>query len=335
MPDPTDEFGWIATLRSLTRSDPRALDLRDDAAVIPGRPGFDLVVSKDALIEGVHFPPDEAPDLIARRLLRTGLSDLAAKAAEPFGYFLLTAWPAGRDAAWRERFRAGLDADGQAFGISLLGGDTVATPGPLALSVTVLGWVEAGRAVLRSGAQAGDVLVICGAVGDGWLGLKAVQGEIEDPQGSLATRFRLPTPLFDLRRSLLAHHVRACADVSDGLIADVGHVAAASGLGVSIELLNLPASVDAARWLNLQPDQEEARLALATGGDDYALVCAVDPADAADFVSAVHGLGVQVGTAGRFAEGSRVTVTLNGEAVSVRRSGWRHSDLQTSPSPAR
>jgi thiamine-monophosphate kinase len=325
MTGPVDEFDWIASLRGLTRGDARALDLTDDATVVPGRSGFDLVISKDAMVEGVHFPVGEAPDVIARRLLRTSLSDLAAKAATPFGYLLMTAWPPGRDEAWRGRFRAGLEADGEGFGIALLGGDTVSTPGPLTLSATVLGWAEAGRAVLRSGARAGDALMVCGPIGDGWLGLMAARGEIPDPDGALATRYRLPAPLLTLRAPLLAH-ARACADVSDGLIADAGHVAEASSVGLAIELADLPLSAAAGRWLAGQTDTAAARIALASGGDDYALVCAVGPAEAASFTAEVEALGVPARLAGSFVAASGVTLTVHGEGVETGRTGWRHSE---------
>ncbi|MGI9169974.1 MAG: thiamine-phosphate kinase, partial [Caulobacteraceae bacterium] len=183
MPGAPDEFAWIARLRPLTLGDPRALNLADDAAVLPGRPGYDLVLSKDVVVEGVHFLAGEAPAIVARRLLRAALSDLAAKAAEPFGYLLVSAWPEDRDWAWRDAFIAGLAQDGAAFAVALLGGDTVSTTGPLTLCATVLGWAPAGRAVLRSGARVGDALVVCGEVGEGWLGLLAARGEIADPGG--------------------------------------------------------------------------------------------------------------------------------------------------------
>jgi thiamine-monophosphate kinase len=324
MTSPTDEFDWIASLRGLTHGDPRALNLSDDAAVLPGRPSFDLVVSKDALVEGVHFLADEAPDIVARRLLRTSLSDLAAKAAEPFGYFLMTAWPPGRDAAWRDSFRSGLETDGRDFGVALLGGDTVSTAGPLTLSATVLGWAEAGRAVLRSGARAGDSLIVCGTIGDGWLGLQAARGEIADPDGALAARYRLPTPLFNLRFTLLAL-ARACADVSDGLIADAAHIAEASELGLTVELLDFPVSAAASLWCAGKTDATRARLSLATGGDDYALACAVDPADEVTFIAEVEGQGVAARRAGRFEITPGVRVTAQGEAVRVDRLGWRHA----------
>jgi thiamine-monophosphate kinase len=325
MPKPVDEFDWIASLRGLTRGDASALGLMDDAAVIPGRPDFDLVISKDAMVEGVHFPAGEAPDIIARRLLRTSLSDLAAKAAEPFGYLLLTAWPPGLDDAWRAQFRGGLEADGEAFGVALLGGDTVSTPGPLTVSATVLGWAEAGRAVLRSGARAGDALVVCGPIGDGWLGLMAVRGEIEDPGGALAKHYRLPPPLLALSAPLLAH-ARACADVSDGLIADASHIAEASALALAIELADLPLSAAASRWLAAQPDQAASRIVLASGGDDYALVCAIDPTQAAPFMAEVEALGVPARVAGSFVSAPGLMVTVGGRRVEPDRTGWRHSD---------
>lgn len=323
MSGPPDEFAWIASLRPLTGGDPAALDLLDDAAVLPGRPGFDLVISKDAMVEGVHFLAGEAPGRVARRLIRAGLSDLAAKAAAPYGYFLMTAWPGDRDEAYRAAFAAGLAEDGAAFGVSLLGGDTVSTNGPLVLSATVLGWVPEGRAVLRSGARVGDALIVCGAVGDGWLGLTAALGEIADPGGALANRYRLPAPLFCLRDALRAH-ARAAADVSDGLLADAGHIAAASGLGVGIDLATLNLSPEAQAWLADQPDRDAARLALATGGDDYAVVCAVDPADETAFCAAVRATGVLAARVGYFVEGAGVTISAGGAPIRAERLGWRH-----------
>jgi thiamine-monophosphate kinase len=330
MPDPTDpsgwdEFAWIASLRALTGGDERALDLADDAAVIPGRPGFDLIVSKDAMVEGVHFPADEAADVVARRLLRTSLSDLAAKAATPFGYFLMTAWPADRTKTYHAAFRAGLEQDGRAFGVALLGGDTVSTPGPFTLSATVLGWVEEGRAVLRSGAQPGDALVVCGHIGDGWLGLQATQGRVGDPDGALANHYRLPTPLLTLRGAL-AEYAHAAADVSDGLIADAVHIGEASGLGLEIDLDAFPTSPGAGAWCAGQNDKAKARLALATGGDDYAIVCAIAPARAADFVAAVESLAIPVAKIGAFGGAAGVRIIAGGRPIEVEHTGWRHSD---------
>jgi thiamine-monophosphate kinase len=323
MSGPPDEFAWIETLRPLTRADGRALDLMDDAAVLAARPGFDLVISQDAMVEGVHFLEGEAPEIIARRLLRASLSDLAAKAAEPFGYLLMTAWPAMRDQAWRDAFVRGLSEDGERYAVALLGGDTVSTPGPLTLCATVLGWTPKGRAVLRSTARAGDAVVVCGAIGDGWLGLRAARGEISDAGGALAARYRLPEPLFSLRQAL-RDLALAAIDVSDGLLADATHIAAASGLGLSIDLARLPLSIEGATWLSAQDDEGAARLALATGGDDYAIVCAIDPADVGDFAALVEAQGTPAAVVGAFDAESGLRVSMAGSPIKVDRTGWRH-----------
>lgn len=321
---PTDEFAWIAGLRPLTRGDPRALNLMDDAAVLPARPGYDLVISKDALIEGVHCLKGEAPGVIARRALRTALSDLAAKAAEPFGYFLLTAFPPDRDVTWRAAFAEGLARDGETFGVALLGGDTVSTPGPCTVGVTVLGWTPQGRAVLRSGARPGDAVIVCGTVGDGWLGLRAARGEIADPGDVLTRRYRLPEPLFALC-DILRARARAAADVSDGLLADAGHIAEASGLGLSIALDSLPLSSETRAWRDAQPDPAPAAALLAAGGDDYAIVCAVDPSQTDVFIAAVNAAGVAASAVGTFDARPGFRTAFAGAPVRVETRGWRHA----------
>jgi thiamine-monophosphate kinase len=323
MSEPTDEFAWIASLRPLTLGDHRALNLEDDAAVIPGRPGWELVISKDAMVEGVHFLSSETGGVVAQRLIRTALSDLAAKAAEPFGYFLMAAWPKDRDLAYRTEFIQGLSADGVKFGIALLGGDTVSTTGPLTLSVTVLGWAPEGRTILRSGALIGDSLVVCGFIGDGRLGLEAATGKISDPGNLLANHYRLPMPLLSLRTTLTAN-VRAAADVSDGLLSDAEHIAAASRLGLTIELDRLRVSPAAGAWLDSQPDRSAARLSLATGGDDYALVCAVAPERTSRFIGAVEALGIPAAVAGLFKQGQGLDVTDEGKNLDLTSLGWRH-----------
>lgn len=315
-----DELDWIAALRPLARTAP-ALGLMDDTAILPGRPGFDLVISEDAMVEGVHFLPGEDAAIVARRLLRTNLSDLAAKTAEPFGYTLMTAWPPTRGWSDQEAFIRGLAEDGDTWNVTLLGGDTVSTPGPLTVSATVFGWVPAGRAVRRSGARPGDLLVALGAIGDGWLGLKAARGEIEDPHGDLARAYRLPEPALHLRTAVRTH-ASAAADVSDGLIADALHIAEASGCAVAIDLERMPLSPGGAAWLAKQPDKAVASLALATGGDDYALVCA--SGDGPALLQACEDFDDPAAILGRFEPGEGVSVRYRGEALAPTRLGWRH-----------
>ncbi|MBU1377879.1 MAG: thiamine-phosphate kinase [Alphaproteobacteria bacterium] len=318
-PDPPtgklDEFGEIARLfRPLTRGAPGAFDLTDDAAIIPQRAGFDLVVTKDAIVEGVHFPVGEAPELVARKLVRVNLSDLAAKAAEPFAAFLAVAWPQGFSDRDREHFAMGLAADLEAYGVSLMGGDTVTTPGSFMCTLTAMGWVPAGRMVRRAGARPGDKLLVSGTIGDATLGLAAVKGEVDDPDGRLAHRYRLPEPRVDLRETL-RRHATAAADVSDGLIADARHIAEASGVGLQIDLDRIPLSGAAATWLEHQADVGASLLRLGTGGDDYEVVCTM-----ASGVRKPAGFTV----IGEVREGHGVEVLAAGRPVDPGQGGWRH-----------
>lgn len=310
-----DEFGEIARLfRPLSRGAPGAFDLMDDAAVIPSRPGYDLVVTKDAIVEGVHFPQGEAPELVARKALRVNLSDLAAKAADPFACFLAVAWPRRFNARDRERFALGLASDLEAFNLNLMGGDTVVTPGPFVVSVTAMGWTPEGRMVRRAGARPGDQLLVSGTIGDAALGLLAVRGEIRDPNGRLTYRYRLPNPRVDLRADL-RRLATAAADVSDGLVADAGHIAEASGVRLEIDLDALPLSGAAASWLERQKDPASALLRLATGGDDYEVICTARP-------NAARPAGLTV--IGRVTEGQGVAVRIAGKPVDPGSGGWRH-----------
>lgn len=314
-----DEFETIAKLlRPLTRGAPEALDLLDDAAVLPSRPGFDLVLTKDALVEGVHFLPTDPLDTVARKLLRTNLSDLAAKGAEPFGYLLATAWRQSDGWEAREAFARGLAEDGELFDLRLLGGDTVSTAGPLVVSATLLGWVSSGCMIQRKGAKAGDLMVVTGHIGDGWLSLQAALGLVGDPQGELLARYRLPQPRLGMRRALAL--ANAAADVSDGLLADVGHLARAGDLKAVVDLQRIPRSLIGDIWSEGKADK---LLKLATGGDDYELVCAVAPEH-------LHAFGDLTGdtpfaVVGHFEAGEGVEARFFDEIVPVDHAGWRHS----------
>lgn len=308
-PSQPDEFETIQRLLAPLADAPEAFGLTDDAAAIPSRPGYDLVVTKDTLVQGVHFLPDDPLDLVARKLLRVNLSDLAAKGAKPYGYFLSCAWPGDVDWEGRALFARGLAEDQRAFGLTLLGGDTVSTPGPMVLSATLMGWVPTGGMIRRAGASPGDLLLVSGPIGDGLLGLKAATGELNDPD--LAAHYRLPKPRLDVEMT----GVMACADVSDGLLADAGNLAKASGLAVEIDLDAMPLSPGAQVWLAGQGDRSAALTALATGGDDYQLVAAAR--------TPLPGFTV----IGRFGNGQGVRAMIEGREVAVTHLGWRHGKL--------
>ena len=272
------------------------------------------------MVEGVHFLVGERADRIARKLLRVNVSDLHAKGAAPFGYFLTVAWPPDR--SWEDRmaFIAGLEADQAEFELSLLGGDTVSTPGPLMASVTMMGWVPKGEMVRRSGAKPGHILGVTGPIGDGWLGLAAARAGVEN---ALSAAYHLPYLSYDLHWTLRSY-ASAAADVSDGLFADAGHLAEESGCRVTIDLGRLPLSEDGLAWLVTQPNREAALKSLASGGDDYKVVCAVPPDDWEDFAWSARERGFELHEIGRFEAGEGVAVSLDGRPIVIDRLGWTH-----------
>lgn len=291
-----------------------ALGLGDDAALLTPPSGRELVLAADAMVAGVHFLPEDPPETIGRKLLRVNLSDLAAMGADPLGYLMTVALPRGTTDDWLAAFAAGLAEDQARFGLAVLGGDTVATPGPLALSLTILGTVEPGRALRRAGARAGDDIWVSGRIGDGWLGLRAARGEIPDPKGALARRYRLPEPRLALGRALrgLAH---AAMDVSDGLLQDLSHLCRAGGVAAEVEGPRVPVS-----------DPAAPLAALVTGGDDYELLFAAAAEDALRVRAAAAAAATEVTRIGRFTEGPpRVTLRdAAGRDVTPERLGWSH-----------
>ncbi|HLJ63887.1 MAG TPA: thiamine-phosphate kinase [Stellaceae bacterium] len=317
---PIGEFERIARFFAPLAA-PGGLGLTDDAAVIEGPAGFDLILTTDAIVEGVHFLSDDPPFEIAQKLLRVNLSDLAAKGAAPLGYLLTTALPKTRDEVWLERFAAGLAADQARFGIGLLGGDSVATPGALTLSLTAIGRVSRGAAVLRRGARTGDGLYVSGTLGDAALGLRLLRGELPPLQVAastfLAERYRLPRPRLSTGRHLvgIAH---AMLDISDGLVGDVGHLAKLAGLAVVIESATIPLSP--AFRMALAVDRALLALAL-TGGDDYELAFAASLDEAASLAA----LDPPCTMIGRFERGEGVRVIdEQGNPLRLDGEGYRH-----------
>ncbi len=311
---------------------PGGLGLRDDAALATPRPGHDLVVTKDMLVAGVHFFADDPPDGIARKALRVNLSDLAAKAATPLGFLLGLALPPDWTEPWLAAFVAGLGEDARAFACPLLGGDTVAMPGPLTLSITAFGEVPAGRMVPRTGARAGDALYVSGTIGDAALGLKLRFAAAEDAEwaaalappirDALLERHRCPRPRLALRDAL-REHARSAMDVSDGLVGDLTKMLRLESLTTTLSIADIPLSPAAARVVAAEPRLWESVLA---DGDDYEIVCAVPPERSADFEAAARGRDVAVARIGTAAAGSEPVAVRDdrGRAIALDRASFQH-----------
>lgn len=317
------------TFAPLASGFPGALDLKDDCAVLTPPAGEDLVLTTDAVAEGVHFLSDDAPADIAWKALAVNVSDLTAKGARPLAYLLSLSFPERPQRAWLDAFAKGLAEAQAAFGISLAGGDTDRRPGPLSATVTAIGCVPHGRMVRRASARAGDVLFLSGTLGDAALGLLLRQdrgraaelGLDEAETQALVARYLRPAPRLALAPHLLTF-ATAAMDVSDGLIKDCGRLARVSGLGATIEGAGLPFSAPVRAVLARRPDLLVLAL---TGGDDYEVLAAVAPDRADAFRAAAAGSGVPVAAIGRFGAGSGVTVSgLDGQPLETGTGGWDH-----------
>ena len=322
------EFDIIARhFRPLAAGCPGALGLNDDAALIDVDPGQCLVVTADALVAGVHFLDTDPAELIARKMLRVNLSDLAAMGARPLAYFLTIALSDAVDEPWLESFSSGLAHDQAEFSVALMGGDITATPGPLTLSVTALGQVAKGRALRRSGACAGDCLMVSGTIGDAALGLQLLRGALPALQARyrafLTDRYHLPRPRLGLGQALSeAGMATAALDVSDGLVGDIGHICETSGCGAVLDAARVPLSEAARVALDTDPT---LRRTILTGGDDYELLLAVRAEHVAEATALGERLGVPLTTIGRFTDGAEVQVEdESGKKIHFGTVGYRH-----------
>ena len=322
---PLGEFERIARFFA-PLAGPGALNLTDDVALIDGPAGEEYVLTTDTIIEGVDYFADDPPFLVAQKLLRVNLSDLAAKGAVPFAYLLTTALPKTHGDAWLDAFTKGLAADQKAFGVALLGGDSSATPGPPTLSATLIGRVPSGKAILRSGAKEGDILYVSGTLGDAALGLALRKGELggsltAEQRDYLVDRYRLPRPRVALGQKLVGI-ASAMIDISDGFLADLGHLCAASKLGARIPADKLPLSPAARAAIASNPGFNSAVMA---GGDDYELLFTAAPPRASDVDAAARNAGVAVIALGSMAHGEGALVLgSDGQPVKVEKTGYAH-----------
>jgi thiamine-monophosphate kinase len=323
--DASGEDSLIARYFKPLATDPGAFGLTDDAATLKAH-AEDIVVTTDAIVEGVHYLPDDPPDTIARKALRVNLSDLAAKGAIPAG-FVLTLALRTADESWLTAFSRGLGEDAAQFGCPLLGGDTVSTPGPQMVSITAFGRLPADGMIHRSGAKAGDRVVVTGTIGDAALGLHILRGgaalawlgDRADAKDMLVSRYRVPQP-----RNALAEAVReyasAAMDVSDGLAGDLAKLCAASGVSALINAPAIPLSAPAAELLARGSIGMET---LVSGGDDYEVLCAIPENRFQAFAKAAALAEVSVTPIGTFIAGTSAPKFLDaqgGELPLMRRS---------------
>jgi thiamine-monophosphate kinase len=309
-------------------TDPGAFGLGDDVAVLNAL-GDDIVITTDAIVEGVHFLSTDPPDTIARKALRVNLSDLAAKGATPAG-FVLTLALSSADDAWLAPFARGLGEDIDLFDCPLLGGDTVSTPGPRMISITAFGRIAVGKTVHRSGAKPGDRVMVTGTIGDAALGLAILQG------GAVATalandtaakemlvgRYRVPQPRNALAKAT-RDHAHAAMDVSDGLAGDLAKLCAASGVSAAIDAQRIPLSEPAAALLARGTVGVETLIA---GGDDYEVLCAIPEDGVESFARAAGLAGVAITSIGTIVAATSPPRFLDaqGSEIALARRSYSH-----------
>jgi thiamine-monophosphate kinase len=325
---PSAEDSLIARYFKPLATDPGAFDLTDDAAILKSS-AAELVVTTDAIVEGVHFLANDPPDTVARKALRVNLSDLAAKGATPAGFVLTLALRAPDD-AWLAPFARGLGEDAARFQCPLLGGDTVSTPGPLMISITAFGRVPQRKMVRRNGAKAGDRVVVSGTIGDAALGLDILKG------GALAAalandaaaremligRYRIPQPRVDMAQAV-RDHASAAMDISDGLAGDLAKLCAASEVSAAIDVQSIPLSGPAQSLLSSRAVGIESIL---SGGDDYEILCTIPENRFEAFEQAAKLAGIAVTSIGTIIAGSSVPrfIDAQGAGIALPRLSYSH-----------
>lgn len=295
-----------------------ALALSDDAALLALNPNEELVLTSDAMVENVHFFADDPVDLIARKLLRCNLSDIAGMGAKPLGYLLTLSLPKRCFTHhWFKLFTKGLAQDQQQFDITLLGGDTTSNPTNIVFSVTMLGKVHKGKALRRNGAKVGDGIWVTGTIGDAALGLLSLEKKIKtDPY--LINRYHLPQPRVGFNLNNIA---TAAMDISDGLLQDLGHLIRESKVGAIINSSDIPLSKEAKI---LSKHFLETCL---TGGDDYELLFTlpVDKEDQLYFEAQQAGIKItKIGVCVDQPVGEVKLLDQNNQILKFNKTGWSH-----------
>jgi thiamine-monophosphate kinase len=314
------EFELIAQLFAPLATSRAALGLRDDVALLRAPNGRELVLTTDAIVEAVHFLPNDPPRSVAQKALRANLSDLAAKGADPIGYLMAIAIPSRVSTRWLNAFCAGLRADQKTYAISLLGGDTTRIAGPLTVAITMIGSVPRKKALRREGARPGDLVFVSGTIGDAGCGLELLKTKRRGPQ-FLIKRFRVPQPRLTLGRALRGL-ATSSIDVSDGLLADLGHIAEVSGVRIAMRADEVPLSS------GVREIWGHGRLAViraATAGDDYEVAFTCRPESARKVREAALWAKTRITEIGVVERGKGVELLdARGKAIRTGRRGYTH-----------
>jgi thiamine-monophosphate kinase len=321
------EFDIIARcFAPLSASSPDALALKDDVAFLASE---GLAITKDLLVEGVHFRAKDPRDLVARKALRVNLSDLAGKGAKPFGYFLGCVWPMAVKEDSIESFARGLGEDQDLFKVALLGGDTTAhreNSAPLIISVTMLGRAQ-DRITRRNGASIGDDVYVSGTIGDAGLALLVLENALKvsaADKKALVERYQLPVPRLSLGGAILGL-ATASIDISDGLLADARHIASESSVAIEITAEKIPLSPAAARWLDGEKDRNAAIARLASSGDDYEIFFTASAARRRSIEMAAQVTRTPVARIGSVVKGDGVRlIDVSGALIKTPQLGYDH-----------
>ena len=318
---PADEFDIIRSLFAPLATHPGARGLRDDAALIEVQGG--LVITTDALVEGVHFRPDDPICTVAKKALRVNLSDLAAKGAAPIGALLTLIWPDQRPASQIAEFARGLGEDLRHYHVALLGGDTTSTPGPLSVSIAAFGAPLGARVPARADARPGEDIWLTGTIGDAWLGHEVLCGNwpAGEPahHAAMIARYRLPEPRTGLA-GIVARCAGAAMDVSDGLAGDAAKLASASGVALRIDANALPFSDAARAWMA----EHSSFGRLLDWGDDYEILFTAAPARRLDVESGAAARGARVSRIGVVEEGDGARIVTTDGSLAVSDGGYVH-----------
>ncbi|MGB1289952.1 MAG: thiamine-phosphate kinase [Porticoccaceae bacterium] len=318
--DQSNEFSLINRyFKNLTAQQDVVIGIGDDAAILEPTQGHQLALATDSLVCAVHFPEEAKAYQIATRSLCVNLSDMAAMGATPKWFTLALTIPKSfATTNWLEEFSQGLADIANQYNVSLVGGDT--TAGPLTISITVAGELPAGESLCRGGAQVGDTIYVSGTLGDGAAGLYELTHNPKTISERLLQRFYAPQPQIDLGKGL-RDYATACIDISDGLIADLGHICKASGLGAQIRSDLLPVHSE----LKVNHSNHFQQWVL-TGGDDYQLCFTVPEAKQPAFESWALKNNILVSKIGNMTElqHNQDSILLDSKPVSVGYGGYTH-----------